>query len=46
MIDTYLTDRVVTDWESEFKLKYTMFDKAFDEIITSDYKDYRSGHEE
>ena len=36
----------VDDWESEFGIKYTKFDAAFDEILQSEYKNYRSGHDE
>lgn len=36
----------VSDWETEFGVKYTKFDQAFDEILTSKYKNFRSGHEE
>ena len=32
------------DWEREFDVTYTSFDDAFDQIINSHYKDYRSGH--
>ena len=36
----------LSNWEAEFNVKYTPFDKAFDEITASDYKNYRSGHKE
>jgi len=35
----------LSDWESEFQIKYTPFAQAFDEIIQSNYKNFRSGHE-
>lgn len=34
------------DWESEFNVKYTKFDLAFEDILQSKYKNYRSGHNE
>lgn len=36
----------LSDWESEFGVKYTKFEDAFDEIMISKYKNFRSGHEE
>lgn len=36
----------LSDWESEFNVKYTPFNEAFDKMLNSEYKDYRSGHEE
>lgn len=36
----------LSDWEGEFGVKYTKFDDAFNDILSSEYKDFRSGHVE
>lgn len=36
----------LSDWEKEFDVKYTKFDDAFNQVIISEYRDFRSGHEE
>lgn len=36
----------LADWETTFNVKYTKFEDAFNDILTSEYKDFRSGHDE
>jgi nucleoside-diphosphate-sugar epimerase len=36
----------VDNWDKEFKVKYTSFNSAFNELLKSEYYQYRSGHKE
>lgn len=36
----------LSDWETVFDVRYTPFDEAINQVLVSEYKNYRSGHEE